>query len=99
MSAASKRPSWRRPALPRATLTRLASEGASVELQRIDQLERNALFMREQHKETLQALHKEIERLKADNRGTFSSAIDILIDKYCNRAELQGCDVSLWGEG
>lgn len=41
----------------------------SKELVRINQLEKNVLFLRQQHHETLDQLHKEIERLKNENRG------------------------------
>lgn len=73
------RPSWRRPGLAhkttlRGTLSRdpvqESSETPSNAVHRIRHLEKNVLFLREQHTETLEQLHKEIERLKAENRGT-----------------------------
>ncbi len=72
------RPSWRRPGLAhknslRGTLSRDDPVQESSELsnaaQRLCHLEKNLLFLREQHKETLEQLHKEIERLKMENRG------------------------------
>lgn len=44
------------------------SEGGGVQ-QRIFQLEKNIIFLKQQHRDTLQQLHKEIERLKIENRG------------------------------
>ena len=38
--------------------------------QRAFQLEKNISFLKQQHLETLQQLHEEIERLKKENRGT-----------------------------
>ena len=46
------------------------SEGGGVQ-QRIFQLEKNILFLKQQHRDTLQQLHKEIERLKIENRGGY----------------------------
>lgn len=37
--------------------------------QKVLQLEKNIAFLRQQHRDTLQQLHREIERLKKDNRG------------------------------
>lgn len=42
------------------------------------QLEKNILFLNQQHQETLKQLHKEIERLKNENRGQCS--IDVTLD-------------------
>ncbi len=36
---------------------------------RVVQLEKNILFLKQQHNETLEQLHSEIERLKKENRG------------------------------
>ena len=36
---------------------------------RVKQLESNIIFLKHQHRETLQQLHEEIERLKNENRG------------------------------
>lgn len=36
---------------------------------KIVQLEKNIEFLKQQHRDTLQQLHKEIERLKTENRG------------------------------
>ncbi len=71
------RPSWRRPGLAHKTILRgtlsqdpvQVSNEASNAAHRIRHLEKNVLFLREQHTETLQQLHKEIERLKTENRG------------------------------
>ena len=73
------RPSWKRPGLTKAaTLVGTLSKDAvyhedttqlSGARQRILQLEKNVLFLRERHRDTLEQLHKEIERLKAENRG------------------------------
>ena len=44
--------------------------GTEVDMhQKVLQLEKNMTFLRQQHRETLQQLHREIERLKKDNRG------------------------------
>lgn len=44
--------------------------GTEVDMhQKVLQLEKNMAFLRQQHKDTLQQLHREIERLKKDNRG------------------------------
>ncbi len=47
--------------------------------QRILQLEKNVLFMREQHKDTLSQLHTEIERLKNENRGILSVCVCVCL--------------------
>ena len=75
-------PSWRRPTLGRVgpdvrTLPRdrLQPVGPRVaprgqgEGNRAEQLERQMMFLRQQHHDTLQQLHREIERLKNENRG------------------------------
>ena len=74
------RPSWKRPGLTKtATLVGTLSQDRAdhegdTELsgarQRILQLEKNVLFLREQHRDTLEQLHKEVERLRAENRGS-----------------------------
>ena len=38
--------------------------------QRIQHLERNMMFLKQQHQEVLQSLHAEIEALKKENKGT-----------------------------
>ena len=38
--------------------------------QKVQQLQRNLCFLKKQHLETLQQLHKELERLKKENKGT-----------------------------
>lgn len=38
--------------------------------QRIQHLERNMMFLKQQHQEVLQSLHAEIEGLKKENKGT-----------------------------
>ena len=43
--------------------------GGEEKRRRIEHLERNIMFLRQQHKETLQHLHSETERLKKENRG------------------------------
>lgn len=71
-------PSWSRPSLSKrplnvGTLVRDASPAAEVEAHRpnrVQQLEKNIIFLKQQHRETLQQLHEEIERLKNENRGT-----------------------------
>lgn len=47
-----------------------SERGTEVDMhQKVLQLEKNMAFLRQQHKDTLQQLHREIERLKKDNRG------------------------------
>ncbi len=41
----------------------------SRELARVVQLEKNIIFLKQQQDETLCELHKEIERLRTENRG------------------------------
>ena len=77
-------PGWKRPALCRiggaSTLSRdkpsrvdareVGGKSCRVETsQKVLQLEKNISFLRQQHRDTLQQLHREIERLKKDNRG------------------------------
>ena len=74
-------PSWSRPGLSRrslnvGTLARdVAPARAGPEFHvhespsRVRQLEKNVIFLEKQHRETLQQLHEEIERLKNVNRG------------------------------
>ncbi len=45
-------------------------------------LEKNMLFMREQHKETLSQLHREIERLKNENRGIVCVCVCVCVCVY-----------------
>lgn len=52
-----------------AESTNNCDEGSGVSQQRIGQLEKNITFLKLQHRDTLQQLHKEIERLKIENRG------------------------------
>lgn len=60
------------------SISRSAASGAgeddefqakSKELAKVVQLEKNILFLKQQHHETLGQLHKEIERLRTENRG------------------------------
>lgn len=44
-------------------------QGRREEGERVAQLERNIVFLRQQHMETLQQLHSETEQLKRENRG------------------------------
>lgn len=44
-------------------------DGVQEPPSRIEQLEKNIIFLKQQHRETLQQLHEEIERLKNENRG------------------------------
>ena len=58
--------------LPRDRLQPMVSRGAprgQGEGNRVAQLERQMTFLRQQHHDTLQHLHREIERLKNENRG------------------------------
>lgn len=50
----------------------------SKALATIVQLEKNVLFLNQQHHETLEQLHKEIERLRSENRGT----LPLLLGQY-----------------
>lgn len=58
----------------------------SRELARIVQLEKNILFLKKQHDETLGELHKEVERLRAENRGN-----NILFSKGKHKIVLCAC--------
>lgn len=40
--------------------------------QNVQQLQRNVSFLKKQHLDTLQQLHKELERLKKENKGYYS---------------------------
>ena len=69
-------PSWSRPGLSRrplnvGTLVRDAppAEFEANKHDRVQQLEKNLIFLKQQHHETLRQLHEEIERLKNENRG------------------------------
>ena len=75
-------PSWSRPCLTKRSLNvgKLSKDAPvsthhSKELtvpeppSRVHQLEKNVIFLKQQHRETLQQLHEEIERLKNQNRG------------------------------
>ena len=42
----------------------------SRELARVVQLEKNIIFLKQQHNEVLGELHKEVERLRIENRGS-----------------------------
>lgn len=58
--------------LPRDRLPSMGSQGGSRgkgEGNRVGQLERQMAFLRQQHHDTLQQLHREIERLKNENKG------------------------------
>lgn len=46
----------------------------SKALATIVQLEKNLLFLKQQHHETLEQLHKEIERLRNENRGMYNTS-------------------------
>lgn len=46
-------------------------QATSKELARIVQLEKNILFLKQQHQETLEQLHKEVEKVRNENRGEF----------------------------
>ena len=41
--------------------------------QKISRLEKNLTYLQKQHKETLQKLHEEMDRLKIKNKGTYLS--------------------------
>ena len=43
-------------------------EGGGAQHHKVTQLEKNIVFLKQQHRETLEQLHKEIERLKKENR-------------------------------
>lgn len=48
-------------------------EGRNMDLiasDKVNKLERNVAFLRQQHSDTLGQLHIELERLKKENRGT-----------------------------
>lgn len=78
-------PSWNRPGLslksgadvrkltrdqlPPIALQTGHDVAGSKSLARIVQLEKNVMFLKQQHHETLGHLHKEIERLRNENRG------------------------------
>lgn len=74
-------PSWSRPGLSKRSLNvgTLARDVAPIHAgpefhvhespSRVKQLEKNVIFLKQQHRETLQQLHEEIERLKNVNRG------------------------------
>ena len=76
-------PSWSRPALSKrplnaGTLVRDAPQAADFEVHkpsRVQQLEKNIIFLKQQHRETLQHLHEELERLKNENRGKLNKSI------------------------
>ena len=81
-------PSWSRPALSKrplnvGTLIRDVPQVTELEASphkpatRIQQLEKNIIFLKQQHRETLQHLHEEIEGLKNENRG-------IILNKHKN---------------
>ena len=74
-------PSWSRLALSKrplnaGTLVRDVPQVIEFEAHkpatRIQQLEKNIIFLKQQHRETLQHLHEEVERLKNENRGKLS---------------------------
>ena len=52
----------------------------SHEGQRVLQLEKNIMFIKRQHLETLRQLHEETERLKKENRGQFNPLISYCIN-------------------
>ena len=72
-------PSWSRPSLSKrplnaGTLSRdVPPVKNDLPASRIQQLEKNIIFLKQQHRETLQHLHEEIERLKNENRGKLLS--------------------------
>ncbi len=85
------RPSWRRPGLAhkttlRGTLSRDLPAYDSMHNEATQRtllhLEKNMLFMREQHKETLSQLHREIERLKNENRGIVCVCVCVCVCVY-----------------
>ena len=49
------------------------SQSNARELARTVQLEKNILFLNKQHEDILGELHKEIEKLRIENRGKQSS--------------------------
>lgn len=74
------RPSWRRPGLANRTTLKGTLSTDPVQndnelsnaTQKILHLEKNILFLSERHKDMLEQLHKEIERLKVENRGVLT---------------------------
>ena len=46
-------------------------QATSKELSRVVQLEKNVLFLKQQHQETLEQLHREVEKLRSENRGGY----------------------------
>ena len=59
-----------KPCSSRVDAREVEGESCGVETsQKVLQLEKNISFLRQQHRDTLQQLHREIERLKKDNRG------------------------------